>query len=365
MKRIVVAVINDLSFDQRMIRTCETLQASGYDVIFVGRELPDSMALENLDFTQVRLGCKYLKGPQFYAEYNLKLRNFLKSIQYDLAVACDLDTILAVSIVSKARKTPYIYDAHEYFTEVPELQGRTAVKGVWEFIARRCIPGTSARFTVGPMLAQILEERYGVPFDVVRNVPEVEETDALPFESRDPVILYQGALNMGRGLEAAIDTMTLIEGLELHLAGEGDLSQELRNRVVEQKLQDKVKFLGKLTPSVLKQATRKSLIGLNLLENKGLSYYYSLSNKFFDYMQAGTPSINMTFPEYMNILADHRVGLAISELSIEAISDAIRSLRDESNWNDYAYKREAAETFSWTTDRSVLLDTVGRVLHQS
>ena len=67
--------------------------------------------------------------------------------------------------------------------------------------------------------------------------------------------MYQGALNTGRGLEAAIAAMQLIDNMQLWLAGEGDLSAELRQLAVELGVQDKVHFLGFVSPDDLKTRT--------------------------------------------------------------------------------------------------------------
>lgn len=42
----------------------------------------------------------------------------------------------------------------------------------------------------------------------------------------------------------------------------------------------------------------KVYIGFNLLENRGLSYYYFFVNKVFDYLQVGVFVIYMAFLEY-------------------------------------------------------------------
>ena len=77
---------------------------------------------------------------------------------------------------------------------------------------------------------------------------------------------------------------------QLWLVGEGDLSVKLRELVKSYKLDQKVKFKGYLKPTELPEITAKATIGLNLLENTSLNYYYSLANKAFDYIQAEIPA---------------------------------------------------------------------------
>jgi glycosyltransferase involved in cell wall biosynthesis len=92
------------------------------------------------------------------------------------------------------------------------------------------------------------------------------------------------------------------------------------------KVEDKVKFLGYITPAELKKVTQQATIGLNLLQNKGLNYYYSLANKAFDYIQNGKPSINMKFPEYEGLNAEYGTFILIENLEVNALAHSINNL---------------------------------------
>ena len=66
--------------------------------------------------------------------------------------------------------------------------------------------------------------------------------------------------------------------------------------------------------------------GINLVENIGLNQYYSLANKFFDYIHAGIPQITMNFPEYKRINDDIEVAVLIDNIETETITEAVNSL---------------------------------------
>jgi hypothetical protein len=55
MKHLVLAVTNDLNYDQRMIRICSSLAKAGYAVTLVGRRWAKTPALVNRPFAQKRL----------------------------------------------------------------------------------------------------------------------------------------------------------------------------------------------------------------------------------------------------------------------------------------------------------------------
>ena len=359
MPRILCTVTNDLTYDQRMIRICGSLARAGYEVLLVGRRRPASRPLRKEPFEQKRLSCFFDKGKLFYLEYNLRLFFFLLATPFDVVCSVDLDTILPGFLSSRIKGKPCVYDAHEYFTEVPEVVRRPAVKRIWEGVARFTIPRLAYAYTVGPGLARLLEERYGTPFAVIRNVPlPIAGPPKSPEPTAGaPIILYQGALNEGRGLEWAIEAMQEVEGAVLWLAGEGDLSANLRRRVQELGLESKVQFLGFIPPNELQALTSKAYIGLNLLENKGLSYYYSLANKAFDYIQAGVPSLNMAFPEYIQLQQEFGVFILLESLSAPAISRAIDGLlRDEEKYQRIRSNcLEAGKSLNWEKEEKRLL----------
>ena len=60
MKKIVLTVTNDLTYDQRMHKICSSLVSANYEVELVGRELPHSIPLEKKVFAQTRLRCFFL-----------------------------------------------------------------------------------------------------------------------------------------------------------------------------------------------------------------------------------------------------------------------------------------------------------------
>lgn len=358
MARIYLTVTTDLNYDQRMIRICSTLAAAGHSVCLVGRKLPTSLPLQPRAYEQRRLECWFHKGKLFYLEYNLRLFCWLLLRRWDTLCAVDLDTLLSAYLLHKLLGRKLVYDAHEYFSEVPELQDRPRSKALWEALAGFIIPRLKYCYTVGPGLAQLFEVRYGVPFGVVRNVPRAQAfPDTERRVSKPAVLLYQGALNEGRGLEAMLEAMPQLPDAVLWLAGEGDLSASLRARAEALQLGDRVRFWGYLLPDDLKALTSKACVGLNLLENKGLSYYYSLANKAFDYVQAGLPSLQMDFPEYRRLNEEHEVFMLVPDLEPGTLVSALQQLLEQPQVYARLHQncRQAAQSWNWEQEEEVLL----------
>ncbi len=323
MKRIVFTVTNDLTYDQRMNRICSTLQAAGYDITLIGFMKKRSVKLEQKPYKQIRLNLFFVKGKLFYLEYNFRLFWYLIFNKYDIYTGIDLDTLLPVYLNAKIKGKPCVYDAHEYFTELPEIVARPLIKKMWIKLEKFLLPKIKYNYTVGNAIAEELSSKYKTTFNVIRNVPILTDEQTGPAQGK--YILYQGALNMGRGLEALMEAMADVNA-ELFIAGEGDLSAELRAFAAALPHKEKIRFLGYVRPADLKKYTNEAKIGVNLVEHLGLSYYYSLSNKFFDYIHAGIPQVTMNFPEYKNLNEQYQVAVLIDEPIKKLIATAINEL---------------------------------------
>jgi glycosyltransferase involved in cell wall biosynthesis len=367
MKKICLTVTNDLTYDQRMQRIARSLQLAGYQVTLVGRLLPDSSPCQGEIFQQVRLKCHFNKGFLFYAEYNLRLMIWLFRADFDAIGTVDLDTLVAGGIVGVFRRKVRVFDAHEYFTEVPEVVNRRFVKAFWGVIARLFLPFYHYAYTVGPALASIFTKKYHIPFEVVRNVPQSTATIPADILVDSPrILLYQGALNEGRGIEAMLHAMQELPDFQFWLAGEGDLSAQLRAMAKDLGVSDRVRFLGYVKPAALKDYTQQAWAGLNLLENRGLSYYYSLANKFFDNVQAVKPVLTMDFPEYRALNAEYEVAILLTDLKVETLVQQIRYLATDPNLYNKLKTNclQARKHWIWENDEKILLGVWEKAFEQ-
>lgn len=355
-RRILFTVTNDLQFDQRMRRICGTLSNAGYDVTLIGRRpISPSSPLTQTPYTQIQLaGLIFTKGKLFYLEFNLRLLLFLLFKPCDAICSIDLDTAVPGIIAAKLRKKIHIFDAHELFTHVPEVARRPRIQAIWEKVQAFTFKHCNTAFTVGPAIAQYFTEKYHKPVQVVRNMPRasvVAHTDTAHFAAIEnkKFILYQGALNEGRGLELLIQAMVNIP-CELVLAGEGDVSEPLRKLTQSLNLENKVHFLGMIPPHQLPALTKLAYIGFNVSENVGLSYYLSLNNKFFDYTQSHLPSLINPYPEYKQLLSEFQVGL-LTEPKIESIIEQASELLNNPSLYQELKSQCIAASEKWTWEQ--------------
>lgn len=363
--RIVCTVTNDLAQDQRMDRICRSLVNVGHEVTLVGRLLPTSEPLAERAYKTHRIPCKNLVGKSFYLEYNYRLWRTLRTWQFDALCAVDLDTLVAGWLL-KTGQRKLIYDAHEWFSETPEVVGRRLTRRVWRAVGKYLVPSTDARYTVAPKLAEKLSDEYSITFESVRNLPlrSLQEPSPPPSEK---IILYQGMLNPGRGLEAAIRALQWLPDCRLVIVGSGPLEGALRRCSEVLEVQGQVEWAGFLPPEELPGITRKAWLGLNLLDAISPSYYYSLANKALDYVQAGLPSVQMDFPEYRALADQYDCYALVPDLHPEALAGIIRSLADDpARYNALrANCLIAAEELCWEREEKLLLDIWDRLSSDS
>ena len=361
MKKVSLSVINDLVTDNRVHKVAVSLKKMGFEPVLIGRLLPESLTVER-DYQTHRMKLLFRKSAMFYLEYNIRLFFHLLKSEIDVFVANDLDTLPANYMASRIKRKPLVYDSHEYFTEVPELIGRPVVKAIWSWLEKLLVPKVDAAYTVCNSIAEVYRDLYKVDFNVVRNLPACSEVEQSEHQEKVPdqpkIILYQGALNLGRGIGAAIRSMPYLEGVELWLAGDGDLAIQLKELVVEMGLESKVKFLGRLPLHKLYEVTSKADLGISLEEDLGLNYRFALPNKLFDYIQAGVPVLVSNLPEMMQIVEHYQIGAiaethqrkVLAELMRDALFDQEKRLVWKQNLPD------AAAELCWENEEKVLKD---------
>lgn len=346
-KKIIVTVSNDIVTDQRMDRICSSLVEMGFEVEIVGRKLPGSFPLGVKGYKQSRLKLLFKKGPLFYAALNLRLLFYLLAAKPDIIYSVDADTALAGVWTKKLIKSKLIFDAHELFSEVPELQNRGLIKRIWQWIEKRIILKSDVRLTVSESVANNYSSKYTKPFVVIRNISRSKTHIAA--NPSEKYILYQGALNEGRGLEQLIEAGKRLD-IKIKIAGDGDIAEKLK-----QTAHSNVEFLGKLMPEELEQITTNAWLGYNLLDNKSLSYYYSLSNKTFDYIQAGIPQLIPDFPEYQKLNQEWNFGVIVG-LSPDEIVKAVKQLMEDDNFYNLlkANAEKAGRVLNWEREEGKL-----------
>ncbi len=370
-----VVVISDLVTDQRVLKTCNLLVKQGYTVHLIGREIPQALPLNTTwPFNAKRIKIPFSKGPLMYICFAWALALHLQRIKPQLVIANDLDTLWP-SIIAKRKWGSYvIYDSHEYFCEVPELQHRPFKKAIWKMLERRLIHKTDARITVSDSIAKAYAAEYNLTFNVVRNVPE-SNTDgahlkpraALGMPESQTILILQGSgINPGRGAEELIKAMYELPEMVLYIIGSGDSWQNILNLASDKTLKNRVRCISRISKTELQSYTAAADIGISIDKPTNLNYKYSLPNKIFDYLQAGLPVLVSRIPELENLLNEFPCGVFIENHNPRHIAEQIKILAHHPNLDQFKMQsKRAAQKYTWNTEQEVWLKLLSAVKYNN
>ena len=352
--RIIFTVTNQLDYDQRMIRICNSLAQHGFAVKIIGVQFNSRSRPEPKNYHQKRLTLFFRKGFGFYVEYNVRLFLYLLFQKADIFCCIDLDTMLPVYVTSILKRKIRVYDAHEYFSQQKEIITRQNIYRVWYFIERKFVHRFAYGYTVSDGIAIEFLKNYGVCYPVIKNVPLLKLAETVPKKKK--IILYQGSINEGRGFEYLIPAMREIEAILL-IFGDGNFLVQAQRLVKENQLQHKIFFEGKFLPNDLDNITNVAYIGINLVEPFGKNQLLSLANKFFDYMHHAVPQVTMNFIEYRKINDEFKVALLIDTLSEQSVSASINCLLNNEKlyFNLQQNCLKAREVFNWQNEEKKLV----------
>lgn len=349
-KQIVITVSNNLVTDNRVTKLSGLLEALGWSVLILGRMWPGGDIPEGRPGVVKRFRLIFNKGPLFYALLNLRLFFYLLGVSADRIIAVDLDTLPAACLAGKLRGIPIVFDSHEYFPELPEIQSKPFVKWVWLKLEAIFVPMAELGITVSKGIVEIYRQKYDLKFLLIRNVPEKPgAVYGIRPVSDQPVIYYQGALNLGRGLKESILALSFLPEYQLVIAGSGDEEKRLHELVKSLGLEDRVRFTGQLPFEMLSAEALKAHVGLCLLENRGLNYFHSLPNRLFDYPALGLPIIATGFPDISEIVNTYETGLLVDVMDPVQIAKMIRIACEDSarreQWEQTL--KAAVEDLNW------------------
>lgn len=293
----------------------------------------------------------------------------IKFIKYGLKVKADiyhshdLNTLLAGYICSRINKAKLIYDSHEIATDKAGIKA----KPFWHLLERMLIGKadevifttyTRAKFTADKYDIE-LPEVIGNFTDIPKKIKKINLRKMLNLDFNSKIVLYQGGLQLGRGLEQLIEAVPLLRpDVIIVLLGWGKLMPLLEDRVNTLNLSERVKFAGKASLEDLLGYTTCADVGLQILQNICFNHYSTGSNKLFEYLSVGIPVVASDFPEIRKVVQEFDVGILIDPHKPENIAQAINYVLEDKN----RYERmktnavKASKVFNWENESRKLLE---------
>lgn len=297
-----------------------------------------------------------------------RLYRLAQQERVDIWLANDWTAMPIARRLAAEQGVPYAYDTHELAVDeyAQRLLWRLTQRPVIAAIERAGIVGSAVTSCVSQGIVDRLRELYRLPEKplLIRNMPRYE---AHPFRpcGEQIRVLYHGVVNIGRGLEACIDSAALWRP-EFHLTirgpGPAEYIEALAARIKAAGLGTRVTLAPPVPMIDLVREAACFDVGLFALPGHSKQNLHVLPNKFFEYTMAGLALCVSDLPEMSALLRQHELGHLISEVTPQAIAEAINGFdRDEIN----ACKRralEAGKTLNWEAEADRLFTAIEKAV---
>lgn len=281
----------------------------------------------------------------------------------DIYHSNDLNTLPQGIICSKFRLKPkkLVYDSHEVQTSRTGYNPKT-IKLFESFM----IKFVDEMMVENHTRAKKNEELYGFypktlyNYSELYNIEEKVDIDLhakLDLSKDEKILLYQGGLQQGRGLELLIDMMPQIKEGTLVFIGAGKLEKKLKEMAAKSPVSERIKFVEKVHFKSLPSYTKQAYLGFQVLQNICFNHYSASSNKLFEYIMAHVPVVSCDFPE-VKAIVDQGVGIAVNSHDVNQIADAVNKMVSDENLREqYSEKcKEIKKIYNWENEKEKLLE---------
>lgn len=266
-----------------------------------------------------------------YFEFILKVFVFYKAKNVKI-INCHSLFVLPVGYLLKlfASTIWLIYDAHELESQKTGLNKIS--KYVSAVLEKSLVKKIDRLIVVSPSIGKWYENKYGLLNVVVlRNTPESSNitgrhqvfNDMFNIPKTAMIFIYQGVVNKGRGIELLINAFSgNPPDKHLVVMGYGPLVDLVKEA---EKNTPNIHFLPAVHPSEICYYTSGADVGLSVIENMSLSYYYCLPNKLFEYLHSGLPVIVSNFPDMSTIINQFDCGW-VTEVSPKSLKKVLNGI---------------------------------------
>lgn len=291
--------------------------------------------------------------------YYIDVLKFVRGKEVRCINAHSLSVLPLCVFLSKQSGAKLIYDTHELETETNSTGGIRKVLG--KITENFFIRSTDHIFVVGEKIAQWYENAYSIKKPtVILNAPyrqnyKRHEYFRTKFNLKaDQIIcLYLGSLSDGRGIRQLCEAFVTYpdDKIIIIFMGDGPLKEYVLGY---ERISKNIYFHSPVSTTDVVKFSSSADVGLSLVENTCLSYYYSMPNKVFEYLFASLPIVVSNMKETADFVRKYRIGRVLPNVDPASIRLAILAATSLSRKSNDI--KIAIESVCWERQEDKMLD---------
>lgn len=323
MKICMISTVHPLYDTRIFFREAKTLVNNGYDLSLIiqhdKKELIDGINVVPLSKTRSRLIRMTV----------LNIKALFKSIKENADVYHLHDPeLIFVGLFLRMLGKKVVFDVHENIALDIETKQWVPFRKLTSKIYR-LIEDLFFRY----FYLILAEESYVKYYKdhprkiIVQNFPDLtlfpEKKDI-----KENYMVYLGAISEDRGIFKMLELASHLtnNNLNTKLIIIGNVPEHLKEKINSyinsRKLQDKIKFTGRLKAPEAYEIVSKARLGLSILKPVK-NYTESYPTKLFEYMALGVPFITSNFPLYNKLVNDTKAGYTVDYNNMKDIVEKV------------------------------------------
>lgn len=365
---VCMLVGNPVVKDPRVRKEAQIAADHGMRVTVIGRagSPPDQAPSTDLPYEIVLVPLPRLPDDPLLtriinkAKFSYALYKTCVGLRPDLIHANDFDTLPSAYYAGKRNHIPVIYDSHEIWTEFGFITRIAPLKWLLQRYERFLLHRIAGVLSVSHTAADQLARMYQIPRPhVITNCPyALPNRNAIP---KNPgfEVLFHGIFSPGRGYEEfCLAAQHLSDDITLVLRGFGPSEDHLRALVNGSGAGHRVRFDAPVDVAEMTAAAARSHVGAVLTRPININFTCTVSNKLFEYLQAGLPVIMSDVPEHRLLNERFGFGLIIDDVTPQHIARAILQLKNDPPLFEQLRARalRAADELVWEKEGLKLID---------
>lgn len=312
----------------------------------------------------------FIKKAAPYLKYHLTyftVKDAIIDYKPDAIHAHDLITLPAAVTIAKKLNIPVIYDSHELETDRMPKRGIILQKLSY-LIEKQYINHARAVITVSNSIGDYLANKYQIsrPYIIYNSPDYLLNYKALSnvrsdfgLDQNDPLMIYVGAAQKGRGIEELLKVMCHLKEFYLALVGPKNPTYYpiYEKMIVKLDLCDRVRFFPPVAPKDVISYISSADIGICTIQDTCLSYRYCMPNKLFELAFAGLPIVCSNLPDMSEFVTKNNLGAVINAPGVDATVESVRKVYAKKNNFKQSYEgfNQLIHDYGWKAQADKLL----------